>query len=234
MLTKSFSALAVLALAVHVAAEPAPYKPMIMKTSVRQLFGVVRRDDTPGYQPTQAVCGDGLTCEEACGAGYTTCASTDEEVHCYNPAAAEICCPNESGNSCDAGYYCTSDNEGETWCCPNNLDVKACAAAYDITGGLVKQTPKPATSSTSAPAAKITPPVKNSTLTAHESDVSSSYTSTVVPSAGWPSSNTTSFSHVGQPTPSATTTSKIQQGAGNQVAPAGVLALAAAGLAALL
>ena len=98
MLVKSISALAALAFAAHVAAEPMPYKAQVMKMSVRELFGVARRQDTPGYQPEQAVCGIGNTCEEACGAGYTTCASKDNQVHCYNPAAAEICCPNQSGS----------------------------------------------------------------------------------------------------------------------------------------
>lgn len=97
MLVKSLSALATLALAVGVAAEPKPYKPQLMKTSVRDLFGVVRRD-IPGYQPTEAVCGTGTTCAEACGAGYETCASKDDEIHCFNPTVAETCCPNKSGS----------------------------------------------------------------------------------------------------------------------------------------
>lgn len=98
MLVKSFSALAALAFAAHVVAEPMPYKPKLMKTSVRELFGVVRRQDSPGYQPTAAVCGTGNTCAEACGAGYETCASSDEQVHCFNPTANELCCPDQSGS----------------------------------------------------------------------------------------------------------------------------------------
>jgi len=97
MLAKSITALAALTFAVTVAAEPRPYKPQ-MKMSVKQLFGVVRRQDNPGYQPEQAVCGDGNTCEEACGAGYQECASKDLEIHCYNTAAAQTCCPNKSGS----------------------------------------------------------------------------------------------------------------------------------------
>lgn len=95
---KTFATLAVLALAAQAVAEHKPYKPQLMKTSVRDLFGVVRRQDQPGYQPSQSVCGEGPTCEAACGAGYTTCASTDNAVHCYNPAAKEICCPDKSGS----------------------------------------------------------------------------------------------------------------------------------------
>lgn len=101
MLAKSFTALAALALAAQAVAEPLrmPYKASkLHKTSVRQLFGVVRRQDNPGYQPEQTVCGTGNTCAEACGAGFETCASKDDSVHCYNPAAAQICCPNGTGS----------------------------------------------------------------------------------------------------------------------------------------
>lgn len=105
MHVKSFTALAALALAAQAVAEPirlvgAPYKAAskIHKTSVRQLFGVVRRQDNSGYQPEQTVCGTGNTCAEACGAGFEACASKDDSVHCYNAGAAQICCPNGSGS----------------------------------------------------------------------------------------------------------------------------------------
>ncbi len=99
MLAKSLSALAVLAIVAQVSAsEPMPYKaqPKLMKMSVRELFGVERRYD--GYQPTQSVCGTGATCAEACGAGYDTCTSQDNAVHCYNPQAAETCCSDGTGS----------------------------------------------------------------------------------------------------------------------------------------
>jgi hypothetical protein len=101
MLVKSVAALAALSLATGVAAEPLrPYKPAVMvKMSTRALFGVVRRDDAPGYQPSTEVCGVGPTCAAACGAGYETCASGDDEVHCFNPSAGEICCPTRSGSA---------------------------------------------------------------------------------------------------------------------------------------
>jgi hypothetical protein len=102
MLAKSFSALAVLALAAHVTAlpEPMPYKP-IMKMSVHQMFGVARRQGgSDGYQPTQSICGEGATCAEACGAGYATCDAKDATIHCYNPAAKQTCCPDNSGSTC--------------------------------------------------------------------------------------------------------------------------------------
>lgn len=99
MLVKSITAFAALTFAAGVAAEPMPYKPNAMKMSTRDLFGVVRRHDTPGYQPEQAACGAGSTCEEACGAGYTTCASSDSKIHCFNPTVGEVCCPNKSGST---------------------------------------------------------------------------------------------------------------------------------------
>ena len=95
MLVRSVAALAALGLAV---AEPMPYKPSMMKTSARSLFGVVRRQES-GYQPSQSYCGQGATCAEACGAGYTTCASSDSQIHCFNPDAGELCCPDGSGST---------------------------------------------------------------------------------------------------------------------------------------
>jgi len=130
-------------------------------------------------------------------------------------------------DACDAGFYCTSDKSGDTWCCPNALDVVACAASYTITGGLVSQTPKP-TSSTAAPP-RITPH-KNGTFT-HTETVSSSCSSTIAPSAGFPGGGNGTSPTFGAPTPSQ---SKVQQGAGQMVAPQGALALLAAGIAALL
>jgi len=103
MLVKSVAAFAALTFAANVAAEPMPYQPSMMKASSRSLFGVVRRQEL-GYQPEQAVCGAGATCEQACGAGYTTCSSTDSQVHCFNPAAGEVCCPNKSGSKSRREY----------------------------------------------------------------------------------------------------------------------------------
>ena len=226
MLVKSFSALAVLAFAAQAIAEPMPYKPKLMKASVRDLFGYVRRQEIPGYQPSSSMCGTGDTCAEACGAGYTTCTSTDDQIHCYNPSANEVCCPDLSGKTCDAGFYCTTDKAGETWCCPNGMDVQACAAAYSISGGLVSQTPKPSSTSSAAPK---TTPAKNSTITSGPSYFP---TATGGSSGGLHGTNiTTGASGTFTPSP---TPSKIQQGAGNAIVPAGALALVVAGIAALL
>jgi hypothetical protein len=129
-------------------------------------------------------------------------------------------------DSCDAGYYCTSDKAGETWCCPDSMDVVACAAAYTIPGGLVVQTAAP--SSSSAAPARITPPIKNGTTPV---GTAVSFTPTLAPSAGYPGANNTSGPSF---SPRPTATSTVQQGAGHMVVPAGALALAAAGIAALL
>ncbi|KAK4240907.1 hypothetical protein C8A03DRAFT_12804 [Achaetomium macrosporum] len=249
MLVKSVAAFAALTFAASVAAEPMPYKPNMMKTSVRDLFGVVRRQDGSGYQPEQAMCGEGATCAEACGAGYTTCASGDNQVHCFNPTAGEICCPDKSGNSCDAGYYCTSDKEGETWCCPEGMDLAACAAAYSVTGGLVSQTPAPTTTSTTS-SSSTAPPTTTSTsstssissnsTTAAPSTSSAALTTSIsitsspslLPSSSFVAPlNTTSLSTVVAPKP---TQSSITEGAGSIVGPASALVFLAAGLAALL
>lgn len=104
MLARSIAALAALALAANVAAEPRPYQPQAMKMSTRALFGVVRRSDTEGYQPDLASCNEGNSCAEACGAGYETCSSSDNQIHCFNPTVGEICCPNKSG-----GTWCPAD-----------------------------------------------------------------------------------------------------------------------------
>jgi hypothetical protein len=98
-----------------VAAEPAPYK--LGKMSMNHAFGLMRRQ--AGYQPTQTFCGPGTDCASSCGTGYTQCASTDGDLHCYNPTVEQTCCPDGTGNSCDFGYFCTSDASGETWCCPD-------------------------------------------------------------------------------------------------------------------
>jgi len=107
MLAKSVSALAVFALAAHVSAAPEkmPYKPL-MKMSVHEMFGIARRQ-SDGYQPTQSVCGEGATCADACGAGYDTCASSDTTIHCYNPAAKQTCCPDNTGSTLNQALLST-------------------------------------------------------------------------------------------------------------------------------
>lgn len=89
------------------------------------------------YQPEAASCGDGTTCLDACGNGFETCAAnTDLVLFCFNPFVGQTCCKNGDGSeskqtnspfhavphltspgTCDAGYYCTHDGSGKTWCC---------------------------------------------------------------------------------------------------------------------
>ncbi|KAK4100301.1 hypothetical protein N658DRAFT_473545 [Parathielavia hyrcaniae] len=238
MLVKSLAAIAALTFAANVAAMR-PYKPNMMKTSERDLFGVVRRQDTPGYQPGQAMCGAGATCEEACGAGYTTCASADNQVHCFNPTVGEVCCPGQSGSSCEQGYYCTADTKGETWCCPDGMDVAACAAAYSITDGLVSQT-APATSTSSSSSSSTTKAPSTTTSSTSSSTEESTTTSvgsfsptSFLPTSSFVPTNTTTISIIQTPSPSPSTSS-IAEGAGSVVGAANGFALLVAGLAALL
>ncbi|RDW71389.1 hypothetical protein BP6252_07952 [Coleophoma cylindrospora] len=131
-------------------AAPKPYK--LGSGAFNKALGLSRRYEQ-GYQPTQDTCGSGSTCSEACGKGYITCdSSVDEGSHCFNPDAGEKCCPNNSGDSCAQGYYCTEDSKHTTWCCPDGTDLASCAAAYYLTDTLVSQTVAPTTvSSASAP-----------------------------------------------------------------------------------
>ncbi|KAL2266971.1 hypothetical protein VTJ83DRAFT_4248 [Remersonia thermophila] len=187
MLVKSVAAFAALSLATGVAAEPLrPYKPSMLKMSTRSLFGVMRRDEVPGYQPATEVCGVGPTCAAACGAGYETCSSGDDEVHCFNPSAGEVCCPNRSGSSCDAGYYCAADNKGETWCCPDGQSLADCAASYpEVEGALVSQTPVPetATETSSSSSSSSTSATAATTKTSSSSSSAAKTTSSSSSSA---------------------------------------------------
>ncbi|ETS83157.1 hypothetical protein PFICI_05033 [Pestalotiopsis fici W106-1] len=132
-----FSAIAFAALAGQaVVAEGVkkPYKPQMAKMSVKDVL--MGRQAGAGYYPDSTACGTGDTCAEACGAGYEQCYSTDDLIHCYDLANAQTCCPNSSGDSCNAGYYCTADSVGETYCCPEGTSTDDCAASYGVTGGL--------------------------------------------------------------------------------------------------
>ncbi|CZR53978.1 uncharacterized protein PAC_03861 [Phialocephala subalpina] len=177
-----FSTLAVssvLLAATHVAAEPAPYK--LGSMSLNNAFGLLKRQ--AGYQPTQTYCGPGTDCPTSCGATFAQCASSDGELHCFDPTIKETCCPDGSGNSCDDGYYCTSDASGGTWCCPDGMDLAACAAAYSLTGSLVSETPTstlssaPSTTPASASVSTTSTPSASPTTTPTTSSLSSSTTS---------------------------------------------------------
>ncbi|KAI0387865.1 hypothetical protein F5Y04DRAFT_13325 [Hypomontagnella monticulosa] len=162
MLFSAVSSLAIMALAGQAIAEPLrqPYKLKLARMSTRSIFGLDRRQDV-GYSPEQQFCGSGDTCAEACGKGFEQCASKDGVVHCFNKAGKQTCCPGLTGDSCDDGYFCTADDKGTTWCCPDSMTLEQCAAAYSLPGSLVSETaPAPSTSkpgpSTSASATTTT------------------------------------------------------------------------------
>lgn len=257
---KSVSALAFFALAAHAtASEPMPYKPLA-KMSIHRMFGIGRRQDSTGYQPTQSVCGSGDTCAEACGSGYEACTSTDDVVHCYDPTAQQTCCPDGTGNSCDDGYYCSADTSGETWCCPSSMTVEECATAYGVTGGLVSETPTPTPTPTpsttpspsSTPSSVFTSFSVNTTSTySHYSYTASknvtteiiSTNTTICPATGVSASATHVKTGALTTAAGATTTtgatsastSSVSTSGANVAGPAGILALiAAVGAAALL
>lgn len=135
-------------------------------------------------------------------------------------------------DSCDAGYYCSADSAGETYCCPEGMDTEACAAAYKITGGLTSEIPVPTTSayptSTYEPITTTSSsyPVYN---TSSAVETSTYPAGTGYPTATYPASNNTA-TYTQAPSPTQTEISGA-----NVAGPAGVLALiAAAGVAALL
>jgi len=170
MLFNSLAASSLLIGTVFAAAEPAPFQ--LGSMSLNQAFGLNKRQ--AGYQPTETYCGPGETCAESCGPTYETCASSDGDLHCYDPTVQQICCPDLTGNSCDAGYYCTSDSSGNTWCCPNGMDLVACAAVYSLTGTLASETPTatPSAASSSVSAPTTTAPSTIASTTAPTSKAS--------------------------------------------------------------
>jgi hypothetical protein len=127
-----FYAIAALSLALAPAlslAEPQPY--LLRAATHNELFGLMKRQE--GYAPKPHTCGAGATCAEACGPTQIECPS-DSGKHCYDPSIKQICCSDGSGLACDDGYFCTTDSAGGTWCCPDGLDLVACAAMYTVTG----------------------------------------------------------------------------------------------------
>lgn len=125
-----------------------------------------------GYYPTTQFCGTGDTCKEACGSEYEQCPS-DAGLYCFVPTAGETCCPDGTGSeyirplcslkltqtldSCEAGYFCTSDGAGQTYCCPDGLDLASCAASYSLTVSLIRETGTPSAPPASEAPATSTP-----------------------------------------------------------------------------
>ncbi|KAJ8113231.1 hypothetical protein OPT61_g4594 [Boeremia exigua] len=114
-------------------------------TNAKSFGAMLKRGDSilkrQGYSPDTSFCGRGDTCAEACGANSVQCPSTDTSMlYCHDSDDGSKCCPDGSGNSCDAGYYCTSDSAGDTYCCPDGIDTAACAAQYSLSVSLIRQT----------------------------------------------------------------------------------------------
>jgi hypothetical protein len=186
MLFRTATSAAILAFAASASAKPQPYKLAVMPLSGLSLA----RRDTNGYIPEETVCGDGNTCAEACGGGFTQCASNDAATHCFNPEAGQACCSDGTGNSCESGYYCTHDNALQTWCCPDSMDLTECAAAYSVTGGL--ETPEPTTSE--APTStSVSSETEITTTTTSTTSTTSSTTSTTPVSTSTPWTSTSIY-----------------------------------------
>ncbi|KAI0406200.1 hypothetical protein F4802DRAFT_121000 [Xylaria palmicola] len=132
-----------------------PYQPSLARMSTRNILALYPRA-VEGYSPTEQLCGAGDTCAEACGKGSKQCTSKDGVTHCFNPSKKETCCPGGRGDSCDNGYFCTADEGGETWCCPDGLSLKECAQKYGIPGSLTSEAPPSPTTSTKKPASEAT------------------------------------------------------------------------------
>ncbi|QSZ34136.1 hypothetical protein DSL72_005724 [Monilinia vaccinii-corymbosi] len=152
------------------APEGMPYK--LAAKSLNSAYGLIKRQS--GYQPSQTFCSGYGTCAEACGTGYETCASTDGGLHCFDPTVKETCCPTGTGDSCSEGYYCTQATDLTVWCCPDGMDLAACAAIYSLTGVLQSVTASPVASASDSTA---TIPTTDASVTA--SDVLSLPTYTI-------------------------------------------------------
>ncbi|KAI1095822.1 hypothetical protein F5B19DRAFT_269215 [Rostrohypoxylon terebratum] len=226
MLFQTVSSVAILALAGRVIAEPVrqPYELKLARMSAKSIFGLDRRGDD-GYTPEQQFCSSGDTCAEACGKGFEQCPSKDGFVHCFNKGGNQTCCPDQSGDACDQGYFCSADDKGNTWCCPDSMTLKQCAAAYSLPGSLIVPTP----TSTSQPlsstsAAEIVGSAPVTTISATTEAPSSA--NTAVPGATSSSSS---------PSPTPPDNGIVAAGSNNlRVSGSGAMLLAVAGVAALL
>ncbi|KAH8682915.1 hypothetical protein BGZ60DRAFT_524260 [Tricladium varicosporioides] len=75
-------------------------------------------------------------------------------MHCYSPRLGQTCCDGDTGMACDDSYYCAYQNKAKTWCCPQELNLTSCAAAFE-TADLFTVIP---------PAAEIPAPISIVTL----------------------------------------------------------------------
>ncbi|KAM7198500.1 hypothetical protein V8F33_005006 [Rhypophila sp. PSN 637] len=166
-------------------------------------FELHRRQD--GYNPEFGTCGIGPTCAEACGDGFESCSAREKSfLFCYNPGAGQTCCPGGSGRACDAGYYCATDpNEGETYCCHQELDLAQCASDLGIPTAVVPTTAAPSATKTWSTTTTLTSTTKSKTTRVPLSTT-----------ASIPQTLPTSMSSVARPpTTAVTTTLTLSSGA---------------------
>lgn len=157
---RSITSLALMALATTATAQQSRVFTRASQ-SVREFDIFARQSD--GYQPEDEICGgEGSTCAEACGDGYQECASSDESVHCYNPAQEESCCASGNGSSCLSSFFCARDSETGTFCCPGGSSLEECAVEFGVVGALVSDAPAAPTSSSSSAVAESTSEVVSS------------------------------------------------------------------------
>ncbi|KAI1103107.1 hypothetical protein F4804DRAFT_244116 [Jackrogersella minutella] len=238
MLFHTVFSIAIVALTGQATADPLrqPYKLKLARMPARSIFGLDRRGDD-GYSPEQQFCSSGDTCAEACGKGFAQCPSSDGVVHCFNKGGNQTCCPGQTGDSCDEGYFCSADDKGATWCCPDSMTLKQCAAAYSLPGSLI--VPSPTSTSKPPPSTQASTTNGATTLKIAESaTVSGDYgsptpepTSTAVPAAT--ASATASSSSA--PSPTAPNNGLVEAGSNNIHAPVcGAMLLAIAAFATLL
>ncbi|TRX96810.1 hypothetical protein FHL15_002116 [Xylaria flabelliformis] len=100
----------------------------------------------------------------------------------------------ELAHACDNGYFCSADDAGKTWCCPDGLSLKECAQKYNIPGPLTSQAPQiSSTSSTSSTLATTTTKPTTKTKSADSSDApkTSSTSSTTTASTKKPATTST-------------------------------------------
>jgi hypothetical protein len=124
------------------------------------------------------------------------------------------------------------------------MDLETCAKAYDVTGGLVSQTPPPVTSTSTSSSSSSTSETPTTTAaptsTSSEEEEEEEETSTTeagssipsfVPSATLVRPNSTAITSVQAPLPTET---EIQEAGASVSGPSAALVLLAAGFAALL
>ncbi|KAI0857650.1 hypothetical protein F4860DRAFT_489037 [Xylaria cubensis] len=190
--------LLVMGLASQALADPVnePYQPELARMSTRNILGLHRRA-MEGYAPMEQLCGDGDTCAEACGKGFSQCASKDNLTHCYNRSKKQECCPGGTGDACDNGYFCSADDAGKTWCCPDGLSLKECAQKYNIPGPLTSQAPQvSSTSTTITTTTTTTKPTKTKSADSSDAPKTSSASSTTTTSTKKPVTTSTTSSKI--------------------------------------